>query len=71
MHRVVLIAGVVLIVSGRTDPVAASGFTSPFLVIFEGVKGRCRHEAGTCGVVTELPSPPLSAQCPSRLVVNI
>ncbi|MFI1763076.1 hypothetical protein ACH41H_13635 [Streptomyces sp. NPDC020800] len=40
VYCAVLIAGVVLIVTGRANPVEASGFTSPFLVIFEGVKGR-------------------------------
>jgi len=40
VYCAVLIAGVVLIISGRANPVEASGFTSPFLVIFEGVKGR-------------------------------
>ncbi|MEU3618832.1 hypothetical protein ABZ725_41895 [Streptomyces sp. NPDC006872] len=33
-------AGVLLVISGKANPVEASGFVSPFLVIFEGVKPR-------------------------------
>ncbi|MFD7778843.1 hypothetical protein [Streptomyces sp. NPDC059753] len=40
MYMAALIAGVALVVSGKATPVEASGFVSPFLVIFEGVKNR-------------------------------
>ncbi|MEV0734946.1 hypothetical protein AB0I51_03055 [Streptomyces sp. NPDC050549] len=42
MYCAALIAGVVLVVAGRATPVEASGYVSPFLVIFEGVKPRSR-----------------------------
>ena len=38
MYGGALIAGVLLILVGRVSPVDASGYVSPFLVIFE--KGR-------------------------------
>ncbi|WP_405612891.1 hypothetical protein [Streptomyces sp. NBC_00076] len=37
MYCGALAAGVVLIVTGRATPVEASGYISPFLVIFERV----------------------------------
>ncbi|MFI0220615.1 hypothetical protein [Streptomyces lydicus] len=35
MYGLALVAGVLLIVFGDTSPVEASGFVSPFLVMFE------------------------------------
>ncbi|GAA1900009.1 hypothetical protein GCM10009837_23340 [Streptomyces durmitorensis] len=40
MYCAALFAGVALVISGHSTPVEASGFVSPFLVIFEGVKAR-------------------------------
>ncbi|MFF7127981.1 hypothetical protein ACF07Y_28615 [Streptomyces sp. NPDC016566] len=40
MYICALAAGVVLVVWGHSTPVEASGFISPFLVVFEGVKAR-------------------------------
>jgi hypothetical protein len=40
MYCAALTAGVVLVVAGGATPVEASGYVSPFLVIFEGVKAR-------------------------------
>ncbi|WP_262057740.1 hypothetical protein [Streptomyces sp. STR69] len=40
MYCAALIAGVVLVVAGHATPVEASGYVSPFLVIFEGTKSR-------------------------------
>ncbi|MDX3242486.1 MULTISPECIES: hypothetical protein [unclassified Streptomyces] len=35
MYGLALVAGVLLIVFGNTSPVEATGFVSPFLVMFE------------------------------------
>ncbi|MFF5538642.1 hypothetical protein ACFY71_40380 [Streptomyces cinerochromogenes] len=35
MYGLALVAGVLLIIFGDTSPVEASGFVSPFLVMFE------------------------------------
>ncbi len=40
MYCAALAAGVVLVVAGRATPVEASGYVSPFLVIFEGARRR-------------------------------
>ncbi|MEV6947828.1 hypothetical protein AB0N07_38950 [Streptomyces sp. NPDC051172] len=40
MYCAALAAGVVVIVAGRATPVEASGYISPFLVIFERVMAR-------------------------------
>ena len=40
MYCAALAAGVVLVVAGRATPVEASGYVSPFVVIFEGIKRR-------------------------------
>jgi hypothetical protein len=40
MYVCALAAGVALVLSGKANPVEASGFVSPFLVVFEGVKAR-------------------------------
>lgn len=40
MYCAALIAGVVLVVAGHATSVEASGYVSPFLVIFEGAKPR-------------------------------
>ncbi|MEV7344206.1 hypothetical protein [Streptomyces sp. NPDC093544] len=40
MYCAALAAGVVLVVAGEATPVEASGYISPFLVVFEGLKVR-------------------------------
>ncbi len=40
MYCAALTAGVVLVVAGKATPAEASGYISPFLVVFEGVKVR-------------------------------
>ncbi|MFD6435460.1 hypothetical protein [Streptomyces venezuelae] len=40
MYCAALAAGVVLVVTGGATPVEASGYVSPFLLVFEGVRTR-------------------------------
>ncbi len=40
LYCAALIAGVTLVILGHVSPIEASGFISPFLVIFEGTKPR-------------------------------
>jgi hypothetical protein len=42
MYALALLAGVVLVLAGHTSAADASGFVSPFLVVFEGA----RHQRG-------------------------